>query len=106
MEGLTLLCKEKEAHIFPMARIIKPENLLLDDYAVISDFCFLLAGTYTKIGKHSRLAFYAMITSGGEAYIHEYVDISYGAKILTGSDDIYVGYLSLPNVPAEQRKIT
>lgn len=106
MENLPLLYKGKEAEIYPMARIIQPENLLIDDYAVISDFCFVLAGTYTKIGKYSRLAPYAMITGGGEAYIHDYVDISYGAKILTGSDDIYGGYLSLPKVPAEKRKIT
>lgn len=106
MENLRLLFKGKEAQIYPTARIVQPQNLLLDDYAVISDFCFVLAGTYTKIGKYSRLAPYAMITGGGEAYIHDYVDISYGAKILTGSDDIYGGYLSLPKVPAEQRKIT
>lgn len=106
MQTEPLLYKGTGAEIFPTAKIVQQNNLLLDDYAVISDFCFVLAGTYTKIGKYSRLAPYAMITGGGETYIHEYVDISYSAKILTGSDDIYSGYLSLPKVPAEQRKIT
>lgn len=106
MEALPLLYRGKESQIYPLTRIVHPENLLLDDYAVISDFCFVLAGTYTKIGKYSRLAPYVMITGGGETYIHDYVDVSYGSKILTGSDDIYDGYLSLPNVPAERRKIS
>jgi hypothetical protein len=46
-----------------------------------------------------------MITGGGETYIHDYVDISYGAKILSGSDAIYEGFLSLPKVPPELRKL-
>lgn len=106
MEQLKLLYRGLDSEIYPLSRIVQPENLLLDDYAVISDFCFVIAGTYTKIGKYSRLAPYAMITGGGETYIHDYVDISYGAKILSGSDDVYAGYLSLPKVPAENRKIT
>lgn len=101
-----LLYKGIDAEIYPMARVIQPEHLLLDDFAVISDFCFVMGGIYTKIGKYSRLAPYSMITGGGETYIHDYVDISYGSKILSGSDDIYGGYLSLPNVPSEKRNIT
>ena len=100
-----LLYKGIESEIFPLARIIQSENLLLDDYAVISDFCFVLAGIYTKIGKYSRLAPYSMITGGGETYIHDYVDISYGAKIISGSDAVYDGYLSLPKVSPELRKL-
>ncbi|MCH8567402.1 MAG: hypothetical protein LAT67_04035 [Balneolales bacterium] len=100
-----LLYNGKESIIYPTAKIIAPEKLLLDDYAVICDFCFVMAGIYTKIGKYSRLSPYSMITGGGETYIHDYVDISYGAKIISGSDDIYSGYLSLPRIPSNQRKI-
>jgi hypothetical protein len=57
-----LLYKGNQSEIYPLARIIQPENILLDDYAVISDFCFIIGGIYTKIGKYSRLAPYSMIT--------------------------------------------
>ena len=105
METEPLLYRGINSQIYSFARIIEPGKLLLDDHAVISDFCFVMAGITTKIGKYSRLAPYSMITGGGEAYIHDYVDISYGVKIITGSDAVYDGYLSLPNVDPESRKI-
>lgn len=100
------LYKGNNTTIHSLAKVIGENCLFIDDYAVISDFCFILCGKYTRIGKYSRLAPYSMITGGGETFINDYVDISYGVKILTGSDDIYNGYLSLPNVPAEKRNIT
>jgi acetyltransferase-like isoleucine patch superfamily enzyme len=105
MDSDLYLYKGINSQVYGYSRIIYPQNLLIDDYAVISDFCFILAGIYTKIGKYSRLAPYAMITGGGETYIHDYVDVSYGVKIISGSDAVYDGYLSLPNIAPELRNL-
>ncbi len=76
--------------VYPLAKIIHPENIFLEDKAIISDFCFILASKYIKIGKYAHLAPYSMITGGGEVTIGNFVEISYGAKIISGTDDILV----------------
>lgn len=95
----------KQATIFPLAKVINPENLFLDDHAIISDFCFVLASKFIKIGKYSHMAPYSMITGGGEVYIHDFVDISYSVKIISGTDDIFGDSLFTPSVPEKYRKI-
>ena len=92
--------------IHSSAIIVASENLFLDDHSIISDFCFILATGFTKIGKYSRLAPHSCITGGGQVYIGDFTDISYGVKIISGSDDILGPYLFLPTVPSEDRNIT
>jgi len=95
----------KKVCIYSTAKIVSPENLFLDDHSIISDFCFILATGFTKIGKYSRLAPYSSITGGGQVYIGDFTDISYGVKIISGSDDILGPYLFSPTVPKEDRNI-
>lgn len=94
----------KEVQIFPSAKIISPESVFLDDFSIVSDFCFILGKKFVKIGKYSHLAPYSMITGGGEVYIHDFVDISYSVKIISGTDDIFGDALFTPSVPEKYRK--
>jgi acetyltransferase-like isoleucine patch superfamily enzyme len=95
----------KGARIYSSAKIINAENIFIDDFAIISDFCFVLAGAYLKLGKYSRLGPYCLISGGGDVHIDNFADLSYGAKIITGSDDLFGNSLITPSVPAEFRKI-
>ncbi|QOJ30172.1 MAG: acyltransferase [Ignavibacteriales bacterium] len=95
----------KDAVVFPLAKIVFPETVFIDDHAVVSDFCFILGKKFVKIGKYSHLAPYAMITGGGEVYIQDFVDISYAVKIISGTDDIFGDSLFTPSVPANLRKV-
>ncbi|MHB2153598.1 acyltransferase [Calditrichota bacterium GD2] len=95
----------RESKIYPLAKIIYPQNLFLDDFAIIDDFCFILASKFIKIGKYSHMAPYSMITGGGEVYIEDFVEISYGAKIISGTDDIFGEYLFTPSIPEEFRNV-
>ena len=91
--------------VYPFAKIIYPNNLFLDDFSIVSDFCFILASKFIKIGKYSHLAPYSMITGGGEVYIENFVEISYGAKIISGTDDIFGEHLFTPSVPENHRDV-
>ncbi|MGD8779544.1 MAG: hypothetical protein PVH88_11360 [Ignavibacteria bacterium] len=95
----------KNSKIYPTAKIINPKNLFLDDYSIVSDFTFILASKFVKIGKYSNLAPYSMITGGGDVIINDFVDISYGVKIISGKDDIFGESLFTPSVPIELRNV-
>lgn len=105
MEETECLFKGRHVVVYPLAKIISAENLFLDDYSIISDYCFILASAYIKIGKYSRMAPYSMITGGGSVNVGDFVDISYGVKIISGSDDIFGESLFTPNVPPVLRKV-
>ena len=51
------------------------------------------------------MAPYSLITGGGSVFIEDFVDISYGVKIISGSDDIFGDSLFTPSVPSSMRKI-
>lgn len=93
----------KNVSVYPTAKIIFPNNLFIDDNAIISDFCFVLASKYVRIGKYSNLSPYSLITGGGEVYIGNFVEISFSVKIISGTDDIFGKSLFTPNVPSNFR---
>lgn len=95
----------KESRVYPLAKIINPEYIFLDDYSIISDYCFIYAGKYIRIGKYSNLSPYSLITGGGEVYIGNFVEISFSVKIISGTDDIFGKSLFTPSVPANFRNI-
>jgi acetyltransferase-like isoleucine patch superfamily enzyme len=77
----------------------------MDDNAIISDFVFILAEKYLKIGKYSRIGPQSILTGGGEILIGDFVDISYAVKIISVTDDIYGEYLITPCVPSQFRNV-
>ncbi|MBK7107099.1 MAG: acyltransferase [Ignavibacteriae bacterium] len=93
----------KEVKIYSSSKIINPLNIFLDDYSIISDFCFILASKYVRIGKYSNLSPYSLITGGGEVYIGNFVEISFSVKIISGTDDIFGKSLFTPSVPTKLR---
>lgn len=104
MNDKLLFCGEN-AVVHELSKIVYPDHLFLDDFSVISDFTFILATKFVKIGKYSQLSPYSLITGGGEVYIGNFVDISYGAKIICGSDDIFGEFLFTSGVPKAYRNI-
>ena len=93
------------AIIRPWARIVNPKGLFVDDFAVIDDFSFILATARTHIGKFAHLSPFSLVSGGGEFQLGDFSEISYGAKIITGTDDIYGNYLFTPSVPIGLRNV-
>jgi len=96
----------RNARIYPLARIISPENMILGSNLIIDDFVFLGAHRRLLIGNHVHIASHASITGGGDCVVCDYVNISSGARVFSGTDDFGGGGLAGPTIPAEFRKVT
>lgn len=83
-----------------------PARLFLDDFAIIDDFAFLMATGGIHIGKYAHFCPYSMLSGGGSLRVGDFSEIFYGAKIITGSDEIFGPFLFTPSVPQELRKVT
>src|SRR3972149_5006932 len=53
--------------IHPLARIVKPEVIEIDDFAMVDDFAFINGGAGIKIGKYVHIGSFASVVGGGVA---------------------------------------
>lgn len=72
---------------FEFTKIIGLENIEFGNNIIIDDFVFLHAKAHTKIGNYVHLASFSSITGGGECELNDFIALSSGARILTGTDD-------------------
>jgi galactoside O-acetyltransferase len=91
--------------IFPKARILQPENIILGSHIIIDDFVFIGMHDRLVIGNHVHIASHASITGGGECLICDFSGISSGVRVLTGSDDFGGSALTGPTIPSQFRKV-
>ena len=81
----------RNSKVYPMAKILCPENLSLGDESTIADFAFVHAnGKGIEIGNFCMIQSHVILVSGGLIKIGDFVGISYGATILASSDS-YTG---------------
>lgn len=95
----------RNVRIYPMAKIISPETVIMGSDIIIDDFVFMGAHRQLLIGNHVHIASHASITGGGECVVCDFAGISSGARILTGTDDFSGGGLTGPTIPTQYRKI-
>lgn len=93
------------ARVFPLARIIHPENLQLGAHSTIDDFVFLNAGRSTRIGRYVHVACHVSVIGGGELEIGDYAVIATGARILTATDTFAEGARMSTHLPDEHRSV-
>jgi galactoside O-acetyltransferase len=92
--------------IYPLARIIGPENISIGSNVVIDDFVFIGRHRSMSIGSHCHIAAHTLIAGGGDFSMDDFSNISGGCRIYTGSDDFSGQYLMGPTVPDDYRHIT
>ena len=95
----------REVKIYPMAKIVKPEAIEIGDYSMLDDFTFTYGGQGIKIGRYVHIACFVSITGGGELIAGDYSVISYGSRILTGTDTYDGGKRMSTALPPEQRNV-
>ena len=96
----------KDVTLYPMARILGREHISLGDAVIVDDFVFIYATERTSIGSFVHLAAFTCITGGGALTIEDFVGVSGGTHIYTGSDDFLGGSLTGPTIPARYRTVT
>lgn len=84
--------------LYPMAKIIRPQNVELDDNCRIFDFTFIDGGKSIKIGKYSTITWYVLIEGGGFSAIGDRVFIGPGTKILNSTYKLN-GYYTVEHLP-------
>jgi galactoside O-acetyltransferase len=106
-EDLKQLFKKcgKNVKIYPLAKIINPEKVEIDDYSIIDDFTFIEGGKGIKIGKYVHISNFTSIIGGGKLEIGNFSGVSAGCRIITGTDDFLGNSLTGPCVPKKYRTV-
>lgn len=91
--------------IYPLAKIVKPDVVIIGDHSEIDDFTFIYGGAGIKIGRYVHISSHVSIIGGGELIIGDFVSIACGARILTGTDNYFGGKRMSTVLPEEQRSV-
>jgi len=93
----------EDISIYPRARILSPENMVIGDSVIIDDFVFIMGGKSTALGSFIHIASFTSITGGGEFIMEDFSGLSGGIRIYTGNEDYLGGCLTNPAVPFPYR---
>lgn len=91
--------------IYPMAKIIKPEQIEIGDFTEIDDFVFINGGQGITIGRYNHISWFISIIGGGKLATGDYVSLGAGVRIVTGTDHYKGGKRISPLVPFEHRAV-
>jgi len=84
---------------------ILPERIHIKDNVLISEYCWILGGVQTYIGSCIHIANHCSIAGGGVNIFEDFVSLSAGAKIISGSDYATGEGLVNPMVPSIYRAV-
>jgi len=88
----------KNVSIYPLAKICKPEVVVLEDNCRIGDFVFIWGGLSTTIGRYTHIQVHVSIWGGGETEIGDYVSVGLGTALLSALYD-YKGFRMVDHLP-------
>jgi acetyltransferase-like isoleucine patch superfamily enzyme len=91
---------------FEYSKIIGIENIQFGTNIIIDDFAFVYALTSMKIGNYCHIACFSSVIGGADLVLDDFVAISHGARILTGTDDFKDWGFGNSTVPEIYRNVT
>jgi len=91
---------------YEYTKIVGIENITFGKNIIIDDFAFIYATTHIAIGNHVHIACFSSLIGGAELTIEDFVAVSQGARILTGTDDFKDWGFGNSTVPLKYRNIT
>jgi acetyltransferase-like isoleucine patch superfamily enzyme len=95
----------KDVHIWPMSKVVTPQNISIGDSVIVDDYVFINGGIFTNIGNFVHIASFVSITGGGEFIMEDFSGISTGCRILTGTDNFKGDWLTGPTIPSKYRDV-
>lgn len=93
----------KDIRLYPLCKIIRPENAELDDNCQIFDYVFIDSGKSLKIGKYSTLTWNVIIEGGAHTIIGHRCFIGPGTKLLTSTYKLD-GFFTVEHLPEDCQK--
>jgi galactoside O-acetyltransferase len=91
---------------YEFSKILGIENIEFGKNILIDDFAFIYATTPMKIGNYVHIACFASVVGGAEVILEDFVAVSHGARILSGTDDFKDWGFGNSTVPLKYRNIT
>ena len=91
---------------FEFTKLLGIENIEFGQNIIIDDFAFVYATTRMKIGNYVHIACFASVVGGADLVLEDFVAISHGARILTGTDDFKDWGFGNSTVPLKYRNVT
>jgi galactoside O-acetyltransferase len=92
--------------LHPHVVFVNVENIHLKNHIIISEFCWIHGGIKTFVGNFIHISPYSSIAGGGVAILEDFVGLSAGARIITGSEMVHGQGLTNPTVPREFRSVS
>jgi galactoside O-acetyltransferase len=90
--------------IYPLAKLVKPENIRVDDNSQIDDYAFIVGGDGgVNIGKYVHIPTHTSIIGNGGATLEDHATLTAGARLITSSADLD-GYHGASTAPKEQKR--
>ncbi len=91
----------KNVKIYEPCIFSQPEKVILGDNIIISEFNHFMG--HSQIGDFVHIAPFCSIAGGGDCILDNFVGLSAGVRIITGSEDISGEGLTNPTIPIEFR---
>ncbi|MCF8296740.1 MAG: acyltransferase [Saprospiraceae bacterium] len=89
--------------IYKPVTIIKPDRMVLKNNILISEYAYLSGGSGLFIGNYIHISSHSIISGGGYCILEDFVGLSAGVRIITGSEDISGKALTNPTIPNKYR---
>jgi acetyltransferase-like isoleucine patch superfamily enzyme len=91
---------------FEYSRILGLENIKFGTNIIVDDFAFIYATTPMSFGNYVHFACFCSVVGGAYLVIEDFVAISHGARVLTGTDDFKDWGFGNSTVPLKYRNVT
>ncbi|MFH1011480.1 MAG: acyltransferase [bacterium] len=105
-EELNFAQRGKNVTLYPYVVFVNPSNIHLKDHVIISEFCWLHGGLKTIIGNFIHISYFSSIAGGGLCIFEDFVGLSAGVRVITGSELIHGEGLTNPTIPREYRAVS
>lgn len=93
------------ATVYPGAKIVNANRLVMGEHSTIDDFVFFNAGEGASIGRYVHVAAHVSVIGGGRLEIGDYAVVGTGARILNGTDTYEDGARMSTHLPDEYRRV-
>lgn len=94
-----------DVRIYQPVALISPENLVLKNSIIISEFAYIAAGLGTWVGNHIHIATHSSISGGGYCIMEDFSGIAAGARLITGTANVGGFNMTSPTLPAEYQDV-
>jgi len=94
----------KDVLMFPLTKIICPEQVSIGDSVIIDDFVFMMVKA--TIGSFIHIAGMTSIVGNGEYVMEDFSSVSWGCRIFTGNEDWHGNAINNPTVDPPYRRAT